>query len=255
MADLNHRITIEDRVAVLHLERPPANALSIEFLDELDVAISALESDDSWRSLVLSGYEGIFSAGADLKLLPTFDVAHQDIFVTGLNRLYARLYGVSRPTIAAINGHAIAGGLFLALCCDYRIASTVPASFGLTEVRVGVAFPIAPLEIARAELSPPVCRRFLLFGENVDTETALRDGVIDELAAPDKVLARAIERARGFHDIPADAFAKVKAQLRAEPLVRMRDALEYGTEPALGGWIPEADRQSALRVLAGKAGA
>jgi enoyl-CoA hydratase len=246
-------ISRDGDVAVLTLARPPANALDVAFLETIADAIATFDAQADWRALVVCGSATLFSAGADLKQLPGLDLAGQDRFVHALNRVYTRLYGLSRPTVAAIGGHAIAGGLVLALCCDYRIATTGPCRMGLTEVKVGVAFPVSALEIARAELTPPVFRRFALFGGLIDAPRALADGVVDELADPAQVMPRAMAKARELCDLPRQGFAAVKAQMRAATLARLHAALDDGHEPQLGGWVTDEARTAAGRVLAGEA--
>ena len=164
MTEPHIHIGHEDGIATLRLARKPANALDIGFLEEIDAALADLDGNADWRTLIVTGTDGVFSAGVDLKKLPALDDTGQTRIVRALNSLYTRLYGLTRPTVAAVNGHAIAGGLVLALACDYRVATDQAAKFGLTEVQVGVAFPISALEIARLELAPHIQRNFLLFG-------------------------------------------------------------------------------------------
>ncbi len=229
----------------------PANALDISFLEEIDAQIAALDDEKDWQALIITGSGSIFCAGVDLKKLPTLDLAQQDRILHALNSLYFRLYGLDRPVIAAINGHAVAGGMILALCCDYRIAVPGRARFGLTEVRVGVAFPVSALEIAKAELAPHAVRNWLMFGSTVDSETALAQGALDELVAAETLMARARQKADDLKSIPPGAYAKVKAQVRKPALDAIRPALTGDGEPELDGWVSEEARTAALNVLAG----
>ena len=251
MTEPTLHISYDKGVATMCLARKPANALSVGFLEELDAALADLDQNRDWQVLIVTGSGSVFSAGVDLKALPTLDGADQDRIIRALNSFFTRLYGLSRPTIAAVNGHAIAGGLFLALACDYRIATTIPARFGLTEVRVGVPFPVSALEIARVELAPNVCRIYLLFGGTVDNETAHANGTFDELTAPNDLMDRARRKAEEMMAIPASGYAAVKAQLRAPALAKMRAAVDNDEEPQLGGWISDEAREAALKVLAG----
>ena len=115
-------LTIEQRgdVALLRIYRPPANALDLELLEEGGRARDGLAAA-SPGAIVITGRDGFFSAGVDLKLGPTLDEEAQRGMVTGINRLFAGWYGFPRPVICAVNGHAIAGGLILALCGDQRV--------------------------------------------------------------------------------------------------------------------------------------
>ena len=92
MAETRIHIETSDRICLMTLARPPANALDISFLEEIDAAITRLDTDDGWQVLIITGTGDIFSAGADLKKLPTLDLAQQDRIVQALNSLYTRLY-------------------------------------------------------------------------------------------------------------------------------------------------------------------
>ena len=136
-------ISIESRdgIAVVRIDRPPANAMSPELLEEGAAVLDTLARDEP-RAVVLTGRPGFFSAGADLKLIPTLDASGQRRMVEGINRIFGAWYGFPRPVVAAVNGHAIAGGMVLALCADHRVGST-EGRYGLTEVAVDVPYPAA----------------------------------------------------------------------------------------------------------------
>jgi enoyl-CoA hydratase/carnithine racemase len=239
----------EGGITVLSLDRPPANALNTAVLQTLDRMLDGLVAEEDTRALVLTGAGKVMSAGMDLKELQDFDAGQERAMVEWLNRSFTTLYGLPFPVIAAVNGHAIAGGLFFLLCSDYRVASE-SAGFGLAEVRVGVRFPVGPLEIARAELAPHALRRLMLGGRNLPAETAVRLGVVDELAPAESVMDRALAAARDYADIPPHTFAAVKAQLRGETLRRIRVAVQRKEDPMLDGWFSEETREAARTQLA-----
>jgi enoyl-CoA hydratase len=139
-----------DDVALLRVDRPPANAIDVGLLGELVSELERIAADPP-AALVLAGREGFFSAGVDLKLVPTYGPDEHRLMVAGINRMVIGCYGLPCPVIAAVTGHAIAGGLVLALCADYRVAS-LRGSYGLTEVKVAVPYPQAALAVVRAEL-------------------------------------------------------------------------------------------------------
>lgn len=245
-------IEIEDRVATLTMAKLPANTMEPEFLGELAESFHSLSADRDVGAVIVTGLNAVFSAGVDLKSVPGLDVAGQDALVRGLNSAYAAAFGCPKPVIGAINGHAIAGGMVLALCCDYRIAVGGRARFGLTEVRVGVPFPDVPYAVIAHQLSPPALRRFAQFGQNVDAETALAWGALDEVVTPPDLCARAREKARECLAIPPGGFAKVKWQLRGATAEYCNTVVAEDTDRHLGRWISDEARATALKVLKGR---
>ncbi len=239
-------------VAVLTLDRPPVNALNSGSLDAMDRAFAELEPDKDVRALVITGAGKTFSAGMDLKELQDFTVEDQTAMVDALSRLLARLYGFPKPVIAAINGHAIAGGLLLVLCTDFRIASP-GSSLGLAEVRVGVRFPLAGMAVIRQEISPSTRRRLVLGGNTVTAEAAERMGIVDELAEPGAVLDRARTAAEDYAAIPPSTFAAVKSQLRSEVLKEIADVEARRSDPLLRGWFNDETKDAARAILAARA--
>ena len=153
--------TIESNIAHVRLDRPPVNAMNADFIEQIATCFSALEDDDRARAIVVSGSGSAFSAGVDLKHLPNLDVAEQDRLVLAINEMCAAVFCSRKPVIAAMNGHTIAGGMVLALCCDYRIAVDRNAQFGLTEVRVGVPFPEATFLVMQNQLPPQALRELI----------------------------------------------------------------------------------------------
>ena len=133
-------------IEVLTLARPPANALDIETTEELADAFEALASDDAAAAVVLTGEGKAFCAGLDLKAIPNYSQTELRRLLDAINRMATAVYSCPLPVIGAINGHAIAGGFVLAMCCDWKIVADAPMRVGLTEVRVGVPYPAAALE-------------------------------------------------------------------------------------------------------------
>lgn len=198
-------------------------------------------------AVVLTGREGFFSAGADLKVAPTLDAEGQRGMVEGINNIFAGWYGFPRPVVAAVNGHAIAGGLILALCADYRVGSR-EGRFGLTELKAGLPYPSVAMAIVRAELNGPAARRLVLGADLVDAEVVRDAGGFDEVAEPDDVLHRATEVARALSALPSEAYAKVKSQLRGPVL----EAALAQPDPLLDGWAGAETADAASGILRGE---
>jgi enoyl-CoA hydratase len=211
-------------VSVLRIDRPPANAMNVELLDELGDAFEQVAQNPP-RALVVTGRDGFFSAGADLKAIPDHGPREQRAMVNGINRMAIAAYGLSCPAVAAVTGHAIAGGMVLALCFDIRIASDA-GRYGLTEVRVGVPYPQAAIGVTRAELAPHAARRLALGSTLTDAAECLQLGVFDEIHAADQVIPRAIEVAEELAAMPGDVYTRTKLDLRRAALAAMRDGAQ-----------------------------
>jgi enoyl-CoA hydratase len=226
-------ITAADGVAVLAVDRPPANAMDVELLRSLVAALDEMAADPP-SALVLSGREGFFSAGADLKAVPSYGPAEQREMVEGINAMALGVYGLTCPVIGAITGHAIAGGLVLALCTDLRVASS-EGRYGLTEIKVGVPYPQAAIGVVRAELAPHAARMLSFSNELIDADECRRLGVFDEVVEPAAVLPRALELARELAGFQAETYARTKRDLRHATLEALRVAA--AEDPLLEQWV------------------
>jgi enoyl-CoA hydratase len=220
-------------VVVLTADRPPANAMDVGLLGEVLGAVELLAGDPP-GAIVLTGRPGVFSAGADLKAVPGYGPEDQRRMVTSINAMALGVYGLPCPVVGAITGHAIAGGLVLALCTDVRIASS-EGRYGLTEVKVGVPYPQAAIGVVAEELAPHAARVLALGGELVDAAECLRLGVFDEVLPPGEVLAHAIHRAGVLAAYPAEVFARTKHELRDATIERLRT--RAAEDPLLGRWV------------------
>jgi enoyl-CoA hydratase len=223
----------EDGVVILTVDRPPANAMDVALLRDVVEAIEKV-SDEMPRALVLAGRDGFFSAGADLKAVPGYGPEDQREMVQSINAMALGAYELPFPVVGAITGHAIAGGLVLALCTDIRIASSV-GRYGLTEVKVGVPYPQAAIGVVAAELPPHAARVLALGNELVDAAECRRLGVFDEVVEPHEVVSRARELATGLAAFPADVYARTKRDLRGGTTARLRAAA--AEDPLLARWV------------------
>jgi enoyl-CoA hydratase len=220
-----------DGVAVLRLARPPVNALDLPTVLGLERAFGEL-AQESPRALVVTGGGGIFSAGVDTRAFAAYGHAEKAELVRAITRTVGRIYGLPFPVVAAISGHALGGGLVLALACDHRLALEGEARLGLTEARAGVPFPAGPLEVIRAELSPELLRRLTLTSVVVGPAELRAAGVIDRLEPAERLVPAAVAAANELAAQPA--FAVVKRQVRAPALERLAALAASGDDPLIG---------------------
>lgn len=234
-------------VVVLRLDHPPVNAVDLDVAAAIERALDEVLAAEP-AALVLTGTGRCFSAGLNLKTVPRYSANEQRAMLDLANRVLARLYACPVPTVAAVNGHAVAAGLVLALACDYRVGPARDAQFGLTEVRAGIPFPAAAMAIVRAALAPAAARTLVLVGRRVDAADALAFGLVDELRPTAEVLPRALAVAADLASMPRDAYARIKRQLRAPALAEIA-AVTRGADPLAATWLDADTPAAATRTL------
>ncbi|PWU20638.1 MAG: enoyl-CoA hydratase/isomerase family protein [Candidatus Rokuibacteriota bacterium] len=208
-------------IAWLRLHHGKANTLDLELLEALASALDK-EAESSARGVVITGSRHIFSAGVDLRRLLAEPPSYLDTFLPALDRVFRIALFLPKPVVAAVNGHAIAGGCVLACTCDRRLAARGPGRIGVTELLVGLPFPAVALEALRAVLPPSRLSEAVLTGRTWPLDEAAAIGFVDEVVPADALDERAQIAAEALASIPASSFALAKRHLR-QPL---RDALE-----------------------------
>jgi enoyl-CoA hydratase/carnithine racemase len=211
---------IDAGIAVLTLAHGKANALDIELCEALAARFAELRQSDA-KAVVLTGQGKIFSAGVDLKRLSEGGADYVCKFLPALHKLYDTVFYHPKPVVAAINGHAIAGGAVLAVCADRRIMARESGRIGVTELLVGVPFPALAFEIVRFAVPPRHLAEFTLGGATYATDAALQRGWIDEVAEPADLIEDAIAAAQELALLSPAAFAQTKKQIRQAVTERM----------------------------------
>src|SRR5262245_43952986 len=242
-------VRAEDRdggVRVLTLDRPPANAIDEHLLGDLDAALDAARDDARVRAVVLAGAGTFFSAGFDLTSPPRDAAATH-----ALQRLYRdshlKLLAVPKPTVAMVAGHAIAGGLVLALACDYRLGAEGDYRIGLNEVAIGASFPRVALEIVRLRLPHPRAAELLLGAALYPASQATRLGVVDELLPPETLADTVHRRAERMGAFPRLAYAHTKATLVEDAIRRTLHETADEEERTAAVWTSPESRGARAR--------
>ncbi len=248
------RLEHVDEVAVLHMDAGKANAVNQDFLAAIYARLDELVETDA-RALVLTGYDRFFSAGLDLVGLLPLDRHAMYEMIEDFHATMVRVFALPLPVVAAVNGHAIAGGCVLAMQADYRVLARGRVRFGLREPVLGVGLPHCVVESLRVQVPTEHLLEVSAEGRLYAPEEALERGLVQELADPDDVLPRAIEKARELGAIPAVAYAHVKSQLRGPALERFERDHATVTRSWLDTWFDPGTRvllQSAVDQLGGK---
>ncbi|MFC5220240.1 enoyl-CoA hydratase/isomerase family protein [Streptomyces coerulescens] len=209
------------RVAVVTMATNPVNAQGRAFFADLHEAFDRLERDHAECPVVLTGTGGRFSAGLDLgEHFPLFagDASAVASWFADYRATNVRLFTYPRPTVAAVNGHAFAGGLITAAVCDYRVAVAEGAGFGLNEVPIGIPMPAVYVRMLAYAWGEPVAARTCLLGEIFDPQQAYALGMLHELAPAEEVLDRAVEVAGTTPEDCLDQYAFTKRACQAAAL-------------------------------------
>ncbi len=177
-------------VRVLRLDNGKPNAISTPLSTELLAALEAAEKDTN--AVVITGRPGMFSGGFDLGTMQEGPEAAAEMVING-GRVALAIYDHPKPIVAAVGGHAVAMGLFLAMVCDYRIGAAGTFKYQAIETQIGMTLPEFAVELGRAALSKRHYDRVMVHSENYDPEGAANAGMIDEVVDPAAVESRAIE--------------------------------------------------------------
>jgi 3,2-trans-enoyl-CoA isomerase len=240
-------------VRELRLARAPVNALSAQFCDAIDAglaeAFAAGEGGGPVRAVVLSGQPGMFSAGLDVREVMA-SAGSLRALMTAFWRLQRRIVLSPLPVVAALTGHAPAGGTVLAVLCDHRVMADGKFRMGLNEVQVGL-FPGETIYRCFERLVGTGRAAALLpRGAMLSPAEALAAGLVDEVAQPDRVIARAMELAAECAALPPKAYRQTRAMVRAD-LARLFDATPEAIAAQMGDeWVTDETRERMSAILA-----
>jgi enoyl-CoA hydratase len=225
-----------DSVAVLRMDHGKANALDVELVTALADELQQIEQAGSHIAVVLTGGGVIFSAGVDLFRYLDGGEDYLERFFAALVRCFHQLFVFPRPVVAAVNGHAVAGGCVMAAAADYRLMTRGKGKIGVPELRVGIPFPVAAIEILRFAASTQHLQELVYLGRTYTAEEAHAVGLVDEIAEPDRLLERAMEVATTLGSMPPGRFDITKRELRAPTLERIARHAPAIDPEVLAGW-------------------
>ena len=230
-----------DGVAILTLNSGPVNALDLELLSAVPGSLAAVAES---RAVVLTGSGRSFSAGVDLKRIVDGGPPYVGKFLPSLSVALLALFEHPKPVVAAVNGHALAGGCVLAAACDIRLMSG--GTIGLAELAAGVPFPTVPLEIMRHAVGPALDAMVLGAGR-LTPDQAAAIGLVHEVVEPGELLAAALRRAEALCAAPPGVYALAKQQLHGPARERI-DTLRPSDDPQVLKIWSSGDTSQNLRT-------
>lgn len=213
---------------ILKFNKPPVNSLSLEFLTALSIQLEKIEESKDINGVILtSNFPNIFSAGLDIMEMYKIKPERGRQFWKTLQDVWLKLYGSNKVFIAAINGHAPAGGCLVAMTCDYRIMAKGPYQIGLNETLLGIKAPFWFRDTMINTIGYRETEKALQLGKMYSNEEALKINLIDEVVEPKDVLAKAEEQMGVWLRIPTIARELTKSSMRRDTLSKLlsqRDA-------------------------------
>ena len=230
MADSLVTLELDGQVATLTMDDGKRNALSPEMFDEIYAALAQAEKEGA--AVVITGREGVLSAGFDLKVMKKGGVPAVKMLRSGY-ALTARLLSFPTPVVIASPGHAYAMGSFMLLSGDYRFGIPGPYTYVANEVAIGLPMPRVACEVLRLRLNPAARERAVTLSETFTPEQAVEVGFLDALAPAEELLETARDKARGLLELDPEAHAISKKRLRADTLRNIRSLLPLDLKDAV----------------------
>ncbi len=223
------RLEVDNGVGTIRLERPPMNAISRQVQEELITVSAEAAARADVRAVVLYGGEKVLAAGADVKEMGPMTYADMAAVSRRLSAGFGALSTIPKPTVAAITGYALGGGLEIALGCDRRICGD-NAKLGQPEILLGIIPGGGGTQRLARLIGPSRAKDLIFTGRMVKADEALAIGLVDEVVPADEVYARATAYARQFADGPAAAYAAAKKAIDGGLDTDLRTGLDLESE-------------------------
>jgi enoyl-CoA hydratase/carnithine racemase len=243
------RIERQGPLAILRLDKDRGNAIDEALAEALTAAVLEAGRDDAVRGVLLaSAKPKIFCPGLDLLALGEYDPSAFSRFMARFAKMIWTLYGLWKPMVAALNGHAVAGGCILALTADRRLLKR-GASIGLNEVQIGVPLPWSVSVLIRASLPPTSWTDVALSGRNVGDDEAVRLGLVHDVLEPEDFEAACLEQLARLADKDGNALATTKRCLREGFLAEMTAQESYRAPEFIAAWFSPETQERRRKIV------
>jgi len=206
--------TLDDGVGLITLDDGKVNAMALPFFDALNAALDRTERDKP-PATIITGRAGMFSAGLNLKLLPTLPPDELRKTMLAFGRTMLRVFTFPIPTVAAVSGHAIAGGAMLAFACDLRFMADGPFRLHLNEVAIGLVLPTWAIMLAQSAIPPRRQTEAILHARAYSAAEAAERGIIEGAVPSHELLERARAATEPLRGLDLVAYAGSKRRHRA----------------------------------------
>jgi len=214
----------EDDISIITLDDGKANVFSPKMSNQLNACLDQVDTESG--CLIITGREGMFSAGLDLKVIQSGDVDRILEMSSSAFKLLARIFSFPRPVIAACSGHGIALGTFLICCCDYRIGIKGDYMLGANEMRTNMVIPTPILELIKFRVNDSHKYRAVLGAEMYNFNQAQEAGLIDDVVDIDNLMSAATEKAKDLATMGHPSYTMTKELFIAEPMAKINEAIK-----------------------------
>ena len=242
-------VSVDGSIATVTLAHGKVNSINETLVDDFNEALDQIQSDTSVDAVILTGRDKFFSFGFDVPELLTLSREDLTRFLTKHTAVLARLFMFEKPIIAAINGHATAGGCMLIMACDYRIAAGGRAKVGLNEIDLGVAVFGGSAEMLCYWTGNWCAELILNEGKLYSIDEAADLAMIDKIVRPENLISSATEKAKEYGAKPRAAYRTIKKLLRGAVADRIAQGEQEALDAFIETWYTD-QAQEILRTLA-----
>ena len=216
-------LTNKDDISIITLDDGKANVFSPKMIQDVNECLDKVPTESG--ALIITGRDGMFSAGFDLKIISSGDMqATMDMSLSGF-KLLSRIFSFPRPILAACSGHGIALGTFLLCCCDYRIGVKGDYMIGANEMRTNMVIPIPILELISHRVTASHKYRAILGAEMYSIQDGVEAGLIDEIVDSKDLMEVAMLKAKDLASMGHPSYTLTKELFIREPLQKINDAI------------------------------
>lgn len=239
---------IHKKIATMIIDCAKVNALNDQVVDELRSALEKVEKDQNVKVIILRGEGSFFSFGFDVPGFMSYDKGDFHGYVQNYNNLIKELFMFSKPVIAALNGHSIAGGCVLALACDYRIMISGKAKIALNEMTFGSTLFSCVTEILKYAVGSKRSEQIIYSGKMYSAEEALNLGLVDQVSSEDKFDQEVLDFAEEYAGKDMTAFASIKKMLKQDTLNKIESYEHESISEFVDIWYSESTREQLAKI-------
>ncbi len=242
-------IAHDGTVAILTMHREKVHAINEAVANELRAALDRLRTDSSVRALVLTGHGHFFSFGLDVPELYDYPKERFTDFLTTFTNVYVAIYGYPKPVIAAINGHAIAGGCMLAIACDRRLMAEGKGKISLNEITFGATVFAGSTEILRALVGQRRAEQIMMQGTMYNAHQAYEIGIVDRISKPDALMSEALNEAHELGERESAVYVSMKRLLRGPVIETIHLRESQSINEFVDIWYSESTRKQLKGII------